>query len=238
MLRVGICDDEAYFVDALAEQVSAFFAGESLEMGLFRFSSGRELLDQGGGLDILFLDICMDGPDGLETARELRRRQFGGILIFVTVLEDCVFDAFGVQAYDYLVKPLQPQGLQRTLARLVGTLRAQGSGRLLVRQGGAWQVIPFDRIVFCEVIDRKVYLHLRDGRVVDYYERLEILSEKLDSRFFRCHRSYLVNLQYVERYEEGAAQLAGGARIPVSRLRSSAFSGAVMQYLKLWGNRV
>lgn len=64
--------------------------------------------------------------------------------------------------------------------------------------------------MYCEVQGRKLYLHKRDGTVVDYYARLEELEHRVDGRFFKCHRSYLVNLDYVRGFRAGRAALPGG----------------------------
>ena len=77
------------------------------------FSSGEELLSYNGQIDILFLDIQMKDMDGMETARKLRANQFRGFLVFITVLREMVFQSFEVQAYDYLVKPVDEKQFEK-----------------------------------------------------------------------------------------------------------------------------
>ncbi len=86
--------------------------------------------------------------------------------------------------------------------------------------------------MYCEVIDRKIYLNLASAEIIDYYERIENLQSKLDDRFFRCHRSYLINLKYLKSYKDGIAYIEGGKEIPVSRLRGREFSSVILQYMK------
>ena len=104
MINIAICDDEVYMLNLLTEKVLGFFKQENMEITIFRFQNGEALLDYDKKLDIVFLDIQMGEPDGLETAKELRGRGYGGFLIFITVLQEYVFNAFEVQAFDYLVK--------------------------------------------------------------------------------------------------------------------------------------
>lgn len=234
MLRIAVCDDEPYIANQLAEQVSSFLSSREIPAELRCFSGGRSLLDSGLSPDILFLDVQMPAPDGFETALALRRRGFSGLLIFVTILREQVFRAFEVQAFDYLVKPLEPAAFTGTMERLLQTLRSGQEQRLLVQRGNDYTLIPFREIVYCEVINRKVYLHLHHMPVINYYEKLEVLETKLDSRFFRCHRSYLVNLQYLQSCRLGFAALSTGEEIPVSRLRREQLSAAVLQYMKQW----
>ena len=232
MIRIAICDDEKHMSDHIRAMASDFFRKKNSEIRLRTFLSGEDLLNYDGQIDILFLDIQMDGMDGLETARKLRAGKFCGFLIFITVLKEMVFQSFEVQAYDYLVKPVDEKQFEKTMERLFASMQNVGEDSLLVQQGYERRIVPKDEIVFCEVIDRKIYLNLASGEVVDYYERIENLETKLDSYFFRCHRSYLINLKHLKGYKNGTAYMDNNKEVPVSRLRSKEFSGVVLQYMK------
>ena len=218
--------------DHIRAFVSDFFRKKNREIQLRTFLSGEDLLNYDGQIDILFLDIQMKGMDGLETARKLRADKFRGFLIFITVLKEMVFQSFEVQAYDYLVKPVDEKQFGKTMERLYTSMQNASEGNLLVQQGYERRIVPKDEIVFCEIIDRKIYLNLTSGEVVDYYERIENLESKLDSHFFRCHRSYLINLKHLKGYKNGTAYMDNGKEVPVSRLRSKEFSSVVLQYMK------
>ena len=234
MIRIVICDDEKHMSDHIRSFVSDFFRKKNREISLRMFSSGEELLNYNGQIDILFLDIQMKDMDGMETARRLRADQFRGFLVFITVLKEMVFQSFEVQAYDYLVKPMDKKQFEKTMERLYASMQHKNASEdsLLVQRGYEGRIIREDEIVFCEIIDRKIYLNLASGEVVDYYERIEKLETKLDNRFYRCHRSYLINLKHLKGYKNGTAYMDNGKEIPVSRLRSKEFSGVVLQYMK------
>ena len=209
-----------------------FFRKKNREISLRMFSGGEELLSYNGQIDILFLDIQMKDMDGMETARKLRADKFRGFLVFITVLKEMVFQSFEVQAYDYLVKPVDKKQFEKTMERLYASMQNASEDSLLVQKGYEGRIIREDEIVFCEIIDRKIYLNLASGEVVDYYERIENLETKLNNRFYRCHRSYLINLKHLKGYKNGTACMDNGKEIPVSRLRSREFSGVVLQYMK------
>ena len=209
-----------------------FFRKKNREISLRMFSGGEELLSYNGQIDILFLDIQMKDMDGMETARKLRADKFRGFLVFITVLKEMVFQSFEVQAYDYLVKPVDDKQFEKTMERLYASMQNASEDSLLVQKGYEGRIIREDEIVFCEIIDRKIYLNLASGEVVDYYERIENLETKLNNRFYRCHRSYLINLKHLKGYKKGTACMDNGKEIPVSRLRSREFSGVVLQYMK------
>lgn len=232
LIRIAICDDEKHMSDHIRAMASDFFRKKNREIQLRTFSSGEELLSYDGQIDILFLDIQMKGMDGIETARKLRDSKFRGFLIFITVLKEMVFQSFEVQAYDYLVKPVEEKQFEKTMERLYTSMQNASEDSLLVQKGYEGRIIREEEIVFCEIIDRKIYLNLASGEVVDYYERIENLETKLGSHFFRCHRSYLINLKHLKGYKNGTACMDNGKEVPVSRLRSKEFSSVVLQYMK------
>ena len=218
--------------DHIKALVSDFFRKKNREIRLRTFSSGEELLNYDGQIDICFLDIQMKGMDGMETARRLRADKFQGFLIFITVLKEMVFSSFEVQAYDYLVKPVEEKQFEKTMERLYASMRSAGEDSMLVQKGYEGRIVQKDEIIFCEIIDRKIYLNLASGEVLDYYEQIENLETKLGSHFFRCHRSYLINLRHLKGYKNGTAYMDNGRGVPVSRLRNKEFSGVVLQYMK------
>lgn len=240
MIHIAVCDDEQYMLDQISERVFAYFHVQNektserghTHIEVTSFSSGEALLKSDKTYDILFLDIQMKGLDGMETARRLRSRGFRGCLIFITVLKEMVFQAFEVQAFDYLVKPIEVKHFDKMMDRLLASMRNSTEKSLLIQRGYESRIVPFEDIVYCEIIGRKVYLHLVSSEVVDYYDRIESLETKLGSRFYRCHRSYLIHMKYLQSYKNGIAKMAGDIEIPVSRLRSKEFSEVILRYMK------
>ena len=126
MLKVAICDDESLMAGEISDRLSRYMQDRRMTpYSVGSFSSGRSLLESGYDFDVIFLDIRMEGTDGLETARALRERGGHSLLIFVTVLKECVFDAFEVEAFDYLVKPLDADRFRKTMDRALRTLERQ-----------------------------------------------------------------------------------------------------------------
>lgn len=184
MICIAVCDDEKNMSDHIKKMTRDFFRRKNVEVSILQFSGGEELLQYDKKIDILFLDIQMEKMDGMETAKKLRKRKFQGFLIFVTVLKEMVFQAFEVQAYDYLVKPVEAGAFAKMMERLFASLQNADESGLLVQKGYESRIISLEDIVFCEIIDRKIYLHLSTSEVVDYYERIEKLEARLGSGFF------------------------------------------------------
>ncbi|MEY8387440.1 LytTR family DNA-binding domain-containing protein [Oscillospiraceae bacterium 38-13] len=233
MMTFAICDDEPRMVRELTRLLADYMGEKRISAySADSFAGGRALLDSGGGFDVIFLDIRMDGPDGMETAGLLRRRGDQSLLIFVTALKECVFDAFRVEAFDYLLKPLTPDAFSRTMDRVLRALEKRTTKNLVIQRGTACEVVPLSAIVYCEVLGRKIYLHKSDGTVSGSYDSLEDLERRVDRRFFKCHRSYLVNLDYVRGCQSGQAALSSGESVPVSRLRERELTQALLRHMK------
>lgn len=243
MLHCAICEDEPEMAAALAALLDKTLKAAGQPGCIHRFAGGRALLQSGREYDLVFLDIRLeDGQkeppdsaaplDGLETARLLRARGSRCLLIFVTVLREQVFDAFAVEAFDYLTKPIDPARFARTMERALRALAGRGRQRLVVPQAGGCEVVPLEQLVYCEVQGRRLYLHRLDGPVLSMPGRMKELEGQLDGRFFKCHRSYLVNLDHLRGFSGGLASLPGGQTIPVSRLREQALANALLRRMK------
>ncbi len=231
MIKFAICDDEPFMVEELSAHLAGYMAERFTDAyQIDRFLDGRSLLESGCEFDLIFLDIQMREMNGMEAARILRQKNRHSVLIFVTVLKDYVFDAFEVQACDYLVKPLDSGHFKRTMDRAMKSLEQKEDKNIVVRRGTSCEVIRLSQILYCEVQGRKVYVHQTDGTVVDYYERMGDLERRVDGRFFRCHRSYLVNLDFVRGCKAGRVMLPWRKEIPVSRLREQDLMKALMRH--------
>ena len=233
MIKFAICDDEPIMVHEISNQLSQYMDERKITpYSVTSFSNGCALLESDCNFDIVFLDIQMDNLDGIETAKILRQRRNRSLLIFVTVLKEYVFNAFEVEAYDYLLKPLDSEHFKRTMDRAVSTLAQRTDKSIVIQRGSSCDVVPLAQIVYCEVQGRKVYVHQSDGKIIDYYDNLENFELEMDSRFFRCHRSYLVNLDYVRGCDTGLVTLSQGDKIPISRLRGRDLTQALLRYMK------
>ena len=233
MIKFAVCDDEPRMVQELAGRLADYMKENSMAAySVSGIPNGRALLEDGGSYDVIFLDIQMEQPDGMETARLLRRRGDHSLLVFVTVLKELVFDAFQVEAYDYLLKPLDSARFHQTMDRVLRSLEQRASEDIVIQRGTGCEVVLLSDIVYCEVLGRKIYLHKSDGTVSDYYDKLEDLERRVDGRFFKCHRSYLVNLDYVRGCQDGQVLLSQGERIPASRLRERDLTQALLRHMK------
>ena len=231
MIKIAVCDDEQIICDMLTKAVSAHMGQINEPYEIDAFFNAAGLLQSLSHYNILLLDIQMPGLNGLMLAKRLREAESRSALIFVTALKEHVFDAFEVEATDYICKPIDGERLSKALDRALQKVKTDGEKCLFIKTLNWSKSVKLSTIYYCEAMNRKVYLYTQNG-VVDYYAKIEELEKQLDYRFVKCHRSYLVNLDYLTQYSDGQITLENGTNIPVSRLRHPVFMEAMMRYMK------
>ncbi len=215
-MQIAVCDDEKDARDLYAEKVKQLCP----QADLVQYASGEEVLMADRPPDILLLDIQMPGSNGMETAQRLRSRGMDTIIIFVSALEDYVFQAFEVGAFHYLVKPFDNRKFAQVLARAVRQYeddrqrnanqdRKKDTPNLVITSGGKHITIQMEDIVYAEVYNRKMILHTMDSDI-EYYGKMKELEKKVGEDFYRPHRAYLVNMNYIRKYDARTIYLKKG----------------------------
>ena len=232
-MQIAVCDDEKVIRDMFAEKIARLYP----EAELLLYRSGEELLLSGKDPDILLLDIQMPGKNGMETAKELRRKNKNAIIIFVTALDDFVFQAFDVGAFHYLVKPFDDGKFVKVLLNAVKQSadrkkletadRKKEVPSLIISTGGKHIIVHLEDIVYAEAFNRKVIIHTMDSDI-EYYGKMKDLEEKAGDEFYRTHRSYLVNFGFIRKYNETTVYLKKGQAL----MAKQNYGEFVKQYLR------
>jgi two-component system LytT family response regulator len=232
-MRIIIVDDEMLARGVVREYLSEHADAEIVAECANGFEAVKAITELAP--DLVFLDIQMPKLDGFEVA-ELAGSKTR--YIFATAFDQYAIKAFEFHALDYLLKPFSQQRFDQALAHARANLGAGGEavekmareaaarnkplGRVLIRDGARVHVINADKIEQIEAQDD--YVQIRsEGRNYLKNQRLSELEEQLDGeQFLRIHRSYIVNIAFVERIEQATkdshvAVLKDGARVPVSR---------------------
>ena len=141
-----------------------------------------------------------------------------------------MLDAFEVEAMDYLCKPVDEQRLERALKRSLRRLQRKEERYLTIRTMNWCRNVKLKDICYCEVVNRKIYLHTKNG-VLEYYGKIKEVEQQTAPDFIRCHRSFLVNPEYLSEYRDGQAVLENGERVPVSKNCHGLFMKKMMEYM-------
>ena len=166
----------------------------------------------------------------------MRDRGWDGILIFITGEETQVFRSFDLHAFHYLVKPVSDDKLKQVLTgaaeerkKLLPKHTGQSDKFISIRSGNEHIRIDLRRLLYAEVFDRKTLLHTAKENI-EYYGQLSALERLVGKDFCRIHRSYLVHMRYVERYDRTSVTMTNGDVLPIARRSYDGFLTAFMQY--------
>ncbi len=230
MLQIAVCDGDEIMGEKLKQLIESRLQKEG-DYRVLAFSTGRRLLESGIHFDIYFLDIDLKDINGIDMARRLRQGS-EAVIVFVTALKEYIFDAFDVQAFQYLLKPIDEQKFFQVLDKAVAECKiVKQSEPLVIRVKGVYQNVPKENILYAENDARKIILHVR-GEQIAYYSKMSELEGLLGRQFFRCHRGYLVNLGAVKSYDTGSIQIKNGETILMAKQKYGDFVTAYMEYLR------
>lgn len=245
-LHIGICDDEQPIRSYLRTLVKSQVA----DCTVTEYSSGEEFLqDQREhgfqGIDIVFMDIALKDMDGMEAAKQLRkksqeRQKADGsslpLFIFVTASPEYMRSAFAIHAFQYILKPVRETEFQAVFRQAVQEYRhmrqdkAMPPKEITVKTKSQVRKIPIEKICYIESHNRKVTVHF-DQEQIEYYEKISELERILQPDFFRVHKGYLVHMKYIQRYNRSELYMKNGDVILISKYKYHDFAKAYLRYL-------
>lgn len=231
-MKIIICDDEKQICDKLAEHLRQYY--QSMDVLILSVSSGEELLQllerEAEGILGIFLDIEMDGLDGLETARCIQKRYSAIPILLLTSHTELAMEGYEVQAFRFLAKPLR----QEKLAEALQALDAQAASRqkLRIMTGDREIYVDCQNVVYIK--SENVYLNimttkknfLMRGKLKEFGAALPADS------FCQIHRSYIVNLAHVRSFDGKKIEMDQGEHLPVSGRRKEMFRDKMTTYLR------
>ena len=231
MLQIAVCDDEVIECCNMAKKIKDILEEMKIPCIIRQFQSGGELLHAPEHFDIVFLDIIMRDLNGLKTA-QIFREKFDRILIFMSSSREYVFEAYDVEAFQYLLKPVEDGKLKSVLQKAVLKTESRSQEFIIVSRERQKKKLFLDDIYYFEIQGRVVYVHGPEG-IFTYYEQIGELENKLrDKGFFRCHKSYLINLKYIDGYNRQEALLENGEKIVIAKRRYDEFVQEMLKVMR------
>ena len=226
--RFAICDDDQDYARYLEGLAAAWAQGAGTALEVERFPSAQAFLfryEERRDFDVLLLDIEMDGMDGVELAKAVRRENDDIQIVFVTGYTDHVFDGYSVGALGYLMKPPRPEQLDGVLDRGLEARLREEDKVFLCRSGETVYRIS-KRSIRYFVSDRRQVSCVAASRTYTFYGKLDEVERAVGGDFIRIHQRYLVRAGAVDRLEGGQV-FVGEEALPVSRACRSAALAAL-----------
>lgn len=232
-MNIAICDDEKI----VRQQIKGLIEKQKADCNLELYETGEELLAAGKHFDVVFLDIQMEGMNGIDTARTLREQSEETVLMFITGIKEYVFDAFDVAAFHYLLKPIEENKFMEVFDRAVKEAekrKEKGQKQLFIKTRQRNITLEQKNILYIENRGRKAEIHTVDETIEIYAAMIE-LEKQLGGEFYRCHRGYLVNMAYITEYSNDSIRLSDGESIYLAKEKYNEFVKEYMRYLRNGG---
>ena len=194
-MDIAVVDDEK----AIREHICGLVEEQKPESRIEAYVTGEELLASGKRFDIVFLDIQMEGMNGIEAARSLREKNANlgvedTVLVFITGIKEYVFDALDLYAFQYLLKPIDEGKFAEVLERAVREAARKKERRVLFIKSRNLTLDQSD-ILYIESRAKKVEIHTAGAaQAIEIYAAMDELEGQLGENFYRCHRAYIVNM--------------------------------------------
>ena len=235
-MRIAVCDDNERDVSRIGKLMAEYEISRKESIDCHYFTNSTDFLCElrAGEYDLVLLDVLMPGVSGIQAAQELRELDKNVRLIFISASPEFAVESYSVGAYYYLLKPIDADSFFTLLDKIGRELSGQAEQGFILRRRGGVVRIDFTRLAYVEVINKTVFFHLADGAVRETTATLADFEEKLLSRpeFLKTHRSYLVNLNYVQAMDINCVIMKNGHSVPVSRQRRSQVQEAYMHFLQ------
>ncbi len=236
-MRIAVCDDDR----AIREELFRLIKKQVPEADIVEYQSGEEMINAAADFDISFLDIEMGKVSGMDIARRIREQEESStqrsIIIFVTGYREYMEAAFDVNAFHFLIKPIDTEKFSEVFSRAwkeASSSLGQTKKYIMVKCSGTQKKLLLKDIYYIESGNKKVIFHTTGG-TLEVYGKMEALENGLGSTFYRCHRCYLVNMEKISAYSADHIQVVNGDNLILARKKYSDFIKSYMRYVKNGG---
>ena len=228
MYKIAVCDDE----EAVSEQVKNLIAEWNPAVDVVCFSSGEALLENYQSYEAVFLDIDMAGMNGIETGKAIRRLDKDTKIVYLTAYRDYVSGAFGVHAFQYLLKPVNKKAIWNVLEEIFRYMKSAEKKIILdFHTVDGALCLPVESIYFFEYENRKIRI-VTDKEQYYMADKIGNVAKRMDEFGFSMpHQSFSVNMLHVKNVKGQHIYLDNGMEIPLSQKKQKTWKQELMGYL-------
>lgn len=236
MLQIALCDDNIDELCNMLQLINLYRTSKNFNCEYVVFPNGFELvsaLEKGKRFDIYCLDIIMPGFMGIDVAKEIRGFDKIAPILFFTSSPEFALDSYSVKAINYVLKPITKEKLFFTFDEVLEQIKVRKEeDAIIVKSIEGIQKILISNLVFVEVIGRNVLYHLRSGKVIECTQPFSSACDTLLKYrcFIKPHRSYIVNMQYVDTIDNHQVTLQTLSAIPVAQGKAREIKQLYLNY--------
>lgn len=230
-MKIAICDNEPSTLNFVSSVIEDIAFAQNMDIKYEAFLSYESLMRQIGEFDLFIIDYKMPGINGMEFAKKVYSEfGTGKGLIFITAYPEIVYEAFEVRAYRFLVKPLSKEKIIEAVNEYIKDLAS--SKKLTIRIDDEFNILNTEDIYYMEAARKYTYIYLKDDCIKCRRTITSFENELSDYGFFRIHRSYLVNINKVKKFDSRICILENGEKIFISQKKYDEFCQLYLESIK------
>ena len=230
-MKIAVVDDSPRDLQLIKGYVERYFKENGGDYQVWTFENGLDFLDEEKlSFDIVFMDVEMPHLNGIETARNFRKRDKMAVLVFITNMAQYAIHGYEVDAIEYMVKPVEYYNFSDKMEKALRFVKRDQEMTLLLHGQEVTARIPVSGIYYMEKERNYILFHTKEG---DFRERGSMgeMEEKLaGSGFSRCITGCLVNLRYISKMSKDAVWV-GDRCLPISRSQRKQFAKDFADFL-------
>jgi DNA-binding LytR/AlgR family response regulator len=230
LLRIAICEDDQGMQNRLVDAINDWASSRKVQTDILCYPNAEAFIMAWPDVafDLAFLDIQMKRMTGIELAEFIRKSDRNMLIVFVTSFSQYVLKGYDVNALHYLIKPLSPAKLLPILDKALTIWRARHNAAFVVSDKDGQVKLLYDDIYYIAMLSHIAQIHT-ESNVYEIRKTAEEMSNILPSFFFRCHRSYIVNLLKVDCVYKASVLLSNKESIPISRANAKQVGDAFVR---------
>ncbi|XFA98626.1 LytR/AlgR family response regulator transcription factor [Candidatus Izemoplasma sp. B36] len=233
-MRICLVDDDSIQLDYLNIIINKWANKNNILSELYFYHSAEEMLFEHPNkypYDLILLDVQMGNINGIELARKIRKKDKNIIIAFISGMASHVFDGYEVQAIRYILKPVKEKKLYELLDYVNANMIEENS-YFIISISGEKKRINYDDIIYFESMGHYIVIHLLDTEFDYKYNISDLCDDLAGTEFIRAHRSYVVNMKYVEKITRNECQLIHSINVPLSRNSYKSVNEKFINYYK------
>ena len=234
MLNICLCDDDINVLNYYASRINELASKNNYAFRIETYISGESLIfeleDNPNRFNIIIIDIIMKDINGIEATKILRRYGYNGIIIFLTTSKEFALDSFEVEPLNYILKSDSDDRFNSIFFKAAEQVNEVSKKSIVISCKQQNRIINLDTIIYMESLNKKVILHKVSGEFEEVNYIFNYFYEKIkDNGFIRCHKSYIVNINYVQTFNKFECKLQKNIIIPIGRKYSKEFRNTFLE---------
>lgn len=226
-MRIVICDDNQIELENTKRAINDYFAKLNIDVEIVTFDNPQTFLNlfahikEDFDIDLYVLDVIMQ-INGIDVAKTIKDKRPHGVIVFTSTSKEFALNAFGIKAFNYLLKPLDITQLHSVLDDVLHLYKDKISNKISIKTADL-SIISFDinEIKYIESINRRMIFYLNDGRKIT---SIALRSRFLDSipfeyekhNFLNCHSAFIVNMNYINEIGSNCFILKDDTEVPIA----------------------